>query len=527
MGDSLREVLARLEIKVDGIDKAKQADKAVDGFSKKAATLGKALATGLIASKIKDWAGELIDSGSALADTSAKLGVNTNNLQAWQHIAKLNGVEAGTLSASLKKLQINSAEAAANGATTGGVFKDLGVNLRDSKGAMRDTTDILYDTGIAISKLPSPAEKTNALVKTLGKAGGDLGPLFEQGAEGLDKALKEVKRLGGGLSGDAIAALDDLGDQTDRAKLAFTALEGKLAAALLPTLTKGLTKITDWSAAFFQTSTGAQVLQSTLAGVGVVGGAIAADFLLAWAPAIAGFVAMVLIIDEIKTTLEGGDSLLSRWLGPEAVKTLRKELQQLADDIKRLSKLGLKGTFDELGDVKYQSEKTAGQRAKAGAASGYLSQEEQKQFGGLDDATKNLLGFAKESIVAGNESRFGRLTTIKQLEGPHKVEDVSNKAAFELVDTLKSAGVTKAPDTQGEALDFVSKAFAMSGTATAPAANADGKPDIGSQTNTVNSTSNITINGASGSPDDIENSVRSATNDSNRAALAALSGATP
>ena len=67
------------------------------------------------------------------------------------------------------------------GAKTGGAFATLGVQLRDAKGAMRATEDVLTDTGLAIAKLGSAqafARGGFALTSPAFNAGEPLDPSF-------------------------------------------------------------------------------------------------------------------------------------------------------------------------------------------------------------------------------------------------------------------------------------------------------------------------------------------------------------
>lgn len=310
---ALVEVLAKFAIDIEDLKKAqKEGSKAVGGLTDKLKSFGTMLAGGVILNGIKNMVTGLVDQGSALNDASNQLGISTDALQQWGFAAKLNGVEAGELNKSFLVLQKNMAKAAENGAKTGGPFQKLGVTLRGAGGEMRETTDVLRDTGLAIARLKSPAERTQAAMEVFGKAGAKLNPLFADGEEGLKKYLSEIDKLGGGLSKDAIASLDDMGDQMDRFDMVTTSAKAKLVQAFLPTLTRLVGGLTDTLGAFMKTKEGAATLQAGVVALGVAAAAAGVAMLAPWLPVITAITFVGLLVQDFIVGLNGGESLIGR-----------------------------------------------------------------------------------------------------------------------------------------------------------------------------------------------------------------------
>lgn len=356
---ALSEVLATFLIDTKGLKKAtSEGDSAIAALTGKLKSFGSMLTGGIVVNGIQNMVSGLIDQGSALNDTSAKLGIGTDALQQWGFAAKLSGVEAGELDKSLTVLQKNIAKNAANGARTGGPFATLGVQLRDAKGEMRETTDILQDTGLAIAKLKSPAERTAAAMEIFGKSGAKLNPLFADGEEGLRKYLAELDRAGGGISADAIAQLDNLGDEMDRFEMATTSAKVKVLGAFMPMLTRLTRGAADWLGGITKTREGVEMLGTAMTTMAVAGVGAALAFVGPWLPAITGFTFLGLLVQDFIVGLQGGESeigdiikqLFGEGSGESFFAKVNIEIQKAIDSMKEawkwLSKL--RGTPDEV-----------------------------------------------------------------------------------------------------------------------------------------------------------------------------------
>lgn len=329
---ALREILARFDIEVDPKGALKKGTQGTDQLADKLSKLGSVLGGVAIVQGIRGFVSDLADAGDQIIDTSARLGLGTEDFQRWGLAAKLSGVDAETFGASIQKMQIKAAEAAAAGAETGGIFKELGVQLRDGAGGpMRETTEILYDTGIAISKLSDPMARNKAATEAFGKAGAKLGPMFAQGEEGLQGLLAELDKLGGGYSEEALAAMGELGDQTDRYEFALTSLKGAIALQILPTINKLITKGAELVGGFRNMEGASTKLK---VGLGILGAAAAvagARALLPWAPFALAIAGAFLIIEDLTVAMQGGDSaaglLLDKLLGKGAGKSIFEEIK--------------------------------------------------------------------------------------------------------------------------------------------------------------------------------------------------------
>jgi len=309
MAGALREILAKFGFDVDTskLDAAKtKTDGVVGGLKALAATIaGTALING-----IRGFVSDLAEQAEQLRLTSQQLGISTEDLQRWQGAAKLAGVSNEGLSTGFKFLQKNAAEAATAGGDAAAEFKKLGVNIKDSNGQIKPTSQLMGDVGLAIGAMKNPAERTAAALKLLGRGGLELIPLFNQGEEGLQKFLDRIDELGGGLSAKALANLEQYSRSTKEFDFAILGLKSRLAVELIPKLTDLITWVTKGILAFADMAKGSNIFTAAITVLGTAAALTALKMYLPYLPILALFAALILLVDEVITLFQGGDTLI-------------------------------------------------------------------------------------------------------------------------------------------------------------------------------------------------------------------------
>lgn len=374
---ALREVLAQFSIQVDtralqqgaqGVDRLNQELRETDQqaqrssgrfaeFKKQALAAGVAGGV-LLAKGLYDTTKEMLDLGGALDDTSARLGINVEELQRWQFAAQLSGVSTDEMNGALTKFQKNLADAADGSQTAVDAMKNLGVEVKDSSGNIRPTTEVLRDVARGVAGIQDPAKRTQALMEAFGKTGGNLGPLFANGAEGVDQLLTELEKTGGLLSEDTVKALAESGDQVDKFDMATRGLKAKLVTELLPTVTRMIDKFQSFVTTISTDENAMENFQNVLRAVAVVG-AVAGVILLAPYAGIALAVAVaILVLEDLQVAMKGGDSIATRLLdklfgkgaGKSIFKSLKEDWEEFKAQVEQLGFIGAVGEqFQNLG----------------------------------------------------------------------------------------------------------------------------------------------------------------------------------
>ena len=341
MSNALREILADFSVKVD-TSAMKAADKAISGLRKSFQDAATFIGGAAVVGHVKGFVSEMINAEGQITDTSNQLGISTDDFQRWGLAAKLAGAETEDLAAGIRVLEKNMGDAA-KGGPAAAAFKSLGVAFKDASGNTRPAIETLRDVGLAIADLPGPAERTKAIMELLGKGGTKLGPLFNDGAEGLNSMLAEMDRLGGGYSKEALQAMGKLGDETDKYDFALRNLKGQIAIQVLPVLSDFLTKLNHGIGGFKLSANGAVHLKTVLITLGAIGAAVGIAALAPWALMGLAIAATVLVVDDLVTAIRGGDSLIGRFIdklfGKNASKgvfaDMRRDLRALQEEINK------------------------------------------------------------------------------------------------------------------------------------------------------------------------------------------------
>jgi len=176
-----------------------------------------------------------IQYGDELQKASIKSGVAVEQLSALAYAAKQSDIDLGSLSESLKKMQIALSQASSGGKAQKETLDALGISLKKIQGLNADEQFLLIAQ--QISTLNDPADKARAAVELFGRSGANLLPLFEKGAEGIRILIQESDRLGLKLSTDQVKALADADDAVNRLSTSYDMFATKLVAKVAPALT--------------------------------------------------------------------------------------------------------------------------------------------------------------------------------------------------------------------------------------------------------------------------------------------------
>lgn len=325
---ALREVFARFGVKFDATE-LKDGDKATKGAIDRLKELGGALAGGAVVQGVRSFASTSAAIGDELARTGDAMGIATDELQAYRHAAGQAGVGADQLNDAFKTLQQTSTDASQGGGMRE-VFARIGVSATDAAGRVRPITELLPDIAANISKLESPSERAAFLMQVMGESAGRLGPLFEGGAEGMAEALARLEELGGGASEDFIAISERLTDAYADQDTALLSLRSRIGVLLLPVIERLVLAGTKLLTGFMDMTDGTHVLEIAMTALGVAATAtglkIVASFgkaLLTFGSVAVGIGLLILIIDDLWTHFEGGNSVFGQ--------TVESWLQGLSD----------------------------------------------------------------------------------------------------------------------------------------------------------------------------------------------------
>lgn len=353
MSNALRELLLEFGISVDdrGLKKADRSilgvvRAAADGFNEVTEAAGKIIG---VVSDVARFVSETIEAGGAMADAAAAAGMTTEAYQRLGFIAGLAGVETDALRQAVIRLQRSAIQASRGGSSElGRVYRQLGVNVRDSTGQFKDGVTLFREVGLALNNVTSQTERAALAQEVFGRSGAQLLPIFAGGEEGIARIEARFRELGGGMSGEFVAAADAADDAMSELSLAWTGLRSELVVALIPAIRDVTTFLADAIAWLVRLTRTSAIVEAGLIGIGVALAAIGALLAPVVIPgflvlgAIVGAIvlplaALVLLVDDLITFFRGGKSVIGRFLdslfGVGTSKTVLMQVRQAVDDI--------------------------------------------------------------------------------------------------------------------------------------------------------------------------------------------------
>ena len=234
----------QLKIELTAIDKTMAAFNSVNNsltrlsnFTAKArsalATIGVAFAASQFANGIKNAA----DRAENFANAAQKIGSSIEFISGISFAAKLANVEFESLEKGLIKFSRAVDEASSN-AKSGLAydFKRIGVDLRDTNGQLKPTSDLFLEIADRISSYGDGARKAAVAQAIFGKSGADLIPLLNLGSQGIRELQAQADALGITFSGSAAQSANNFNDQLDILSMAADGFMNRLMTGIVPSL---------------------------------------------------------------------------------------------------------------------------------------------------------------------------------------------------------------------------------------------------------------------------------------------------
>lgn len=204
-----------------------------------------------------------INSADDMGELAQKLGVPVEALSALKHAAKVLGVEFEGLQGGLLKLSRGMADSPEK-------FEKLGISVRDAKGEMRPTADVLKELADRFQTMPDGAEKTALAMDLFGKSGAAMIPMLNAGSAGITGLMEEARKMGLVISQETADSAGRFNENLDKLAGAASGLAMIMAAHLAPVLERISAFIVDMATAFQDLSPATQEFMAWAAGLTVV-----------------------------------------------------------------------------------------------------------------------------------------------------------------------------------------------------------------------------------------------------------------
>jgi len=210
----------------DGLKKAQKesskfsdSTKQLTGQFNKLAAAGVAGIAVVAAIKLNKMAIEAVNAGDAIQKLSIRLGISTEALSQYRHVATLSGVSFETLSMGMQRMTRRVSEAAQGTGEAVKALAELNISAVElNKLAPEDQFEIIADK---MAELGSKSDKVRLSMKLFDTEGVALVQTMEKGAAGIREMRDEADRLGLTLSKETADKMAKAKDEIARMEAAF------------------------------------------------------------------------------------------------------------------------------------------------------------------------------------------------------------------------------------------------------------------------------------------------------------------
>ncbi|MCH7963735.1 MAG: hypothetical protein IH852_07335 [Bacteroidetes bacterium] len=177
-----------------------------------------------------------IDTAESLEKMSQRVGLSVEFLSTLRHATELSGTEISVMEKAVQRMSRTLFDANRGLLTAQIPFKELGIAVSDSMGQLRNGEVIILEVADRFSKMKDGTEKTALALQIFGRAGADLIPLLNSGADGIRRMQEEARALGLEISTKTAKNAAELKDNMLRLERSVTRVVNKIAEGLIPVL---------------------------------------------------------------------------------------------------------------------------------------------------------------------------------------------------------------------------------------------------------------------------------------------------
>lgn len=212
--------------------------KAVTGAAKMAA--GAAASVAGAGAAVFAFADNVASVGDTIDKQSQKLGLSAKGYQEWEAVLGHCGASIDSFKGGMKTLT--------KAITTGSkdqvaAFQAVGLSMDQVAAMSRE--EVLNAVITGLQGMDESAERTYIATTLLGKAAGELGPLFNTSAEDTAAMKQAVNELGGVMSNEGVAASAAFKDALQDLTTIGIGFKNAMGTKVLPYVTEAMTALTD------------------------------------------------------------------------------------------------------------------------------------------------------------------------------------------------------------------------------------------------------------------------------------------
>lgn len=187
-----------------------------------------------IKSTLSSFISGVVEAGDQLDKMSQRTGISVESLSRLGTIAELSGASLESLGVAIKSM--NKSLSSGGTGDIANALSQLGLSIKTIQSLSPEKQFLAIAK--ALGELDNQSEKVALSMKLFGKAGTDLIPLFNEGADGIQAMSDRLDKLGIGMSTEAATASAKLDDEFTYLSKSVGTLKGQIVSGLLPAITK-------------------------------------------------------------------------------------------------------------------------------------------------------------------------------------------------------------------------------------------------------------------------------------------------
>lgn len=185
-------------------------------------------------------------SADDLSTLSKVTGIGTDELQKYSLSADLVDVSVESIARSQQKLKKNMLGALDGTNDQAQYFKQLGINITNADGSLRNASDVFDDTIEALGKMENETERDAIAMALMGKSANELNPLIEDGGETYKKVADIMATNGLDIvNQETLDKANQFNDALDTIKLTGMATLSTVGTQLAGYLAPAMEKISE------------------------------------------------------------------------------------------------------------------------------------------------------------------------------------------------------------------------------------------------------------------------------------------
>jgi len=242
MATTIRELLAKIGVKVEGQKALDRVDKSFDRLKTRVRKLTVFLAGATAA--LAGFVGTSVAAGNAAAKAADRVGVGVERYQELAFAAGQADADVRALEGALRFANRQLGEAAGGSEEARKRFQAFGLGIRDANGQLKTSDQILEEAADQIAAIRDPALQSARAGRLFGEEYGPrLVPLLRQGSAGIALLTARARELGLVIGEDQARRSEAFLDRLDDLFALGKGLRNVFTGAALPALTRFVEKL--------------------------------------------------------------------------------------------------------------------------------------------------------------------------------------------------------------------------------------------------------------------------------------------